>query len=98
MSAIITGYVYNYMPEELEHMRPVDYYDVVRFYLVLQTMKKYKMNFDDIKSIQKHKSRTIQLAKVPVGMPSLNRQCMTVKEVYAYLKGTALLTEINKIE
>ena len=98
MSAIITGYVYNYMPEQIEHMRPVDYYDIVRFYLVFQTMKKYKMSFDDIKSIRKHNSRAIQLANVPIGLPSLNKQCMTVEEAYACLNGTALLTEINMIE
>lgn len=98
MSAIVTGYVYNYMPEEIDHMRPVDYYDIVRFYLVFQTMKKYNLGFEDIGSIRKHKSRTIQLANVPVGLPALNKQCMTVEEAYACLKGTPLLTQMDTID
>lgn len=93
ISAIITGYVYNYMPEQIDDMRPVDYYDVVRFYLVFQTMKKFKMSFEDISSIRKHKSRNIQLANVPIGLPLLNEQCLTVEEAYACLKGTPLLSE-----
>lgn len=98
MSAIITGYIYNYMPEEIDYMRPVDYYDIVRFYLVFQTMKKYKLGFDDICSIRKHTTRTIMLENVPVGLPVLNKQCMTVEEAYACLKGTPLLAETSMIE
>lgn len=98
MSAIITGYIYNYMPEEIHNMRPVDYYDIVRFYLVFQTMKKYRLGFDDIRSIQKHTTRTIILENVPVSLPALNKQCMTVEEAYACLKGTSLLTERGMIE
>mgnify|MGYP002260781612 CR=1 FL=1 len=98
MSAIITGYVYSYMAEEIDNMRPVDYYDIVRFYLVFQTMKKYKLEFDDIHSIRKHSSRTIMLKNIPVGLPTLDKQCMTVEEAYACLKGTLLLTENNLIE
>lgn len=98
MSAIITGYIYNDMPEEIDYMRPVDYYDIVRFYLVFQTMKKYKLGFDDICSIRKHTTRTIMLENVPVGLLVLNKQCMTVEEAYACLKGTPLLAETSMIE
>ena len=98
MSAIITGYVYNYMAEEIDHMRPVDYYDIVRFYLVFQTMKKYDLVFDDIHSIRKHSSRAIMLKNVPLGLPSLNKQCMTVEEAYTCLKGTPLLTGNGMVE
>ena len=35
MSLIIAGFIYNYIPEEINYMRPVDYYDVVRFSLCL---------------------------------------------------------------
>lgn len=98
MSAIVTGYVYNYMPEEIDHMRPVDYYDIVRFYLVFQTMRKYKLSFEDISSIRKHKTRTVLLANVPVGLPVINKQCMTVEEAYMCLKGTPLLAEKSMIE
>ena len=80
ISAIITGYIYHCMPEQIDNMRPVDYYDIVRFYLVFQTMKKYQLNFDDIDSIKKHTSRTIQMANVQVGLPFLNKQCLTVDE------------------
>lgn len=98
MSAILTGYVYNYMAEEIDYMRPVDYYDIVRFYLVFQTMKKYELGFEDIHSIRKHSSRTIMLKNVPVGLPALNKQCMTTEEAYACLNGTLLLTENSMIE
>lgn len=98
MSAIITGYLYNYMPEEIDYMRPVDYYDIVRFYLVFQTMKKYKLSFEDINSVRKHYSRTVLLANVPLGLPSLNKQCMTEEEAYACLRGTTLLEATNLIE
>ena len=97
-SAIISGYVYNYMAEEIDQMRPIDYYDIVRFFLVFQTMKKYNFGFEDIMSIRKHKSRSLQLANVLVGLPSLNQQCMTIDEAYACLKGTPLLQETNMIE
>lgn len=61
-------------------------------------MKKYKLEFDDIHSIRKHSSRTIMLKNIPVGLPTLDKQCMTVEEAYACLKGTLLLTENNLIE
>ena len=86
------------MPEEIDNMRPVDYYDIVRFYLVFQTMKKYNLAFDDISSIRKHKCRNIQLANVPVGLPSLNEHCLTEEEAYACLKGTPLLFETYWVE
>lgn len=91
MSAIITGYVYNGMAHEIDYMRPVDYYDVVRFYLVFQTMKKYNIGFDDIDSIKKHRKRSLTLENVPIGLPTINEQCMTEEE--ACLKGTPLLRE-----
>ena len=98
MSAIITGYVYNYMPEQIDNMRPVDYYDIVRFYLVFQTMKKFNLGFDDITSIRKHKSRNVHLANVPVGLPSFNGKCLTPEEAYSCLKGIYLLPETKLID
>ena len=49
-------------------------------------------------SIRKHKSRSLQLGNVSVGLPSLNKQCMTIDEAYACLKGTPLLQGTNMIE
>lgn len=93
MSAIITGYVYNYMPEQIARMRPIDYYDIVRFFLVFQTMKKFNLGFEDIDSIRKHTSRKVVLANVPVSLPTLNGRCLTENEAYACLKHTLLLHE-----
>lgn len=98
MSAIITGYVYNYMAWEIDKMRPIDYYDVVRFYFVFQTMKRYNLGFGEISSIKKHKSRVVRLANLDVCLPSVDKHCMTVEEAYACIKGTPLLSQMDLIE
>lgn len=96
-SAIITGYVYNHIATQIDNMRPVDYYDIIRFYLVFQTMKKYELDFEDI-SVRKHCSRSITVKNMKIELPAINKKCMTVDEAYACFKGTSLLPENNMIE
>ena len=61
-------------------------------------MKKYQMSLEDIDCIRKHKKRMITLANIPIGLPLLNKQCMTEEEAYASLKGMSLLVQTNIIE
>lgn len=91
-AAIVTGFVYNDMPWEIDTMRPVDYYDVVRFYLVFQTMKHYNLDFKDITSIKKHNNRALGLANIEICLPTMNGKCLSVEEAYVCIKGTSLLT------
>ncbi|MBO5371296.1 MAG: hypothetical protein J6A75_01100 [Lachnospiraceae bacterium] len=56
------------------------------------------MSLEDIDCIRKHKKRMITLANIPIGLPLLNKQCMTEEEAYASLKGMSLLVQTNIIE
>lgn len=90
-AAVVTGYVYNYMPLGIEHMRPVDDYDVMRFYLMFLTMKKYNFGIDSINSVRKHSKNYINFGDVDIYLPSVNECSLSTEEAMIQLKQTHLL-------
>lgn len=94
-SAIITGYVYNGMVFELENMRPVDAYDVLRFSLMFQTMKHYGI-VSGFGTIRRHKKIYITYKNVDIWLPVIDdKWYLTVEETYEYLGHTSLLVDIE---
>lgn len=91
-AAVVTGYVYNHMPEFIEQMRPVDDYDVVRFYLMFLTMKEYNIEIDYINSVRKHKKNYINFGNVDIYLPSVNECSLSIEKAISHLKQTPLLT------
>jgi predicted MPP superfamily phosphohydrolase len=53
-AAVITGYVYNNIPSKIPRMRRIDDSDIVRFYLMFATIKKYQIPFNEIETLRKH--------------------------------------------
>ena len=90
-AAVVTGYVYNHMPELIERMRPVDDYDVMRFYLMFLTMKEYNIEIDTINSVRKHKKNYINFGNVDIYLPSVNECTLSIEEAMNHLKQTPLL-------
>lgn len=94
-AAVITGYIYNDMPYELELMRPIDYYDVVRFYLMFLTMKRYGIGIDEVCSIRRSRKHSVIAGNMELPLPEVNGQCMDSKELTTALKNTPLLQDIR---
>ncbi|OCZ54294.1 metallophosphoesterase [Dehalobacter sp. TeCB1] len=90
-AAVVTGFVYNRKPELIEHMRPVDDYDVLRFYLMFLTMKEYNIGIDFINSVRKHRKNYITFGNVDIYIPSVNECSLSIEEVMIQLKKTPLL-------
>lgn len=90
-AAVVTGYVYNRMPELIEQMRPIDDYDVMRFYLMLLTMKEYNIGIDSINSVRKHRKNYVNFGNVDIYLPSVNGCSLSIEDALIQLKQTPLL-------
>ena len=90
-AAVVTGYVYNRLPELIEYMRPVDDYDVMRFYLMFLTIKEYNIGIDSISSVRKHSKNCINFGNVDIYLPSVNECSLSIEAAMIQLKQTPLL-------
>lgn len=90
-AAVVTGYVYNGMPFLIERMRPVDDYDIMRFYLMFLTMKQYNIGTDSIDSVRKHGKNYINFGNVDIYLPSVNDCSLSIQEAMIQLRQTPLL-------
>ena len=70
-AATITGYAYNNMPNMVNGMRPVDDYDIIRYFLMFWTIKEFGIN-EPIRTVQKHKKNYITLGDVKIFIPKVN--------------------------
>ena len=91
-AAVVTGYVYNGMPEGIAQMRPIDDYDVMRFYLMFLTMKKHNIGMDSISSVRKHSIDYIKFGNVDIYLPSVNECSLSIEGAMIQLKQTPLLS------
>ena len=96
-SAIITGYAFNGLPNDVANMRPVNDYDIVRFYLQFLTMKKYKINFKNIWTINRsqNKNEKIAFGNIEIPLPVINGLVMPIGEVMQALGQTPLLALVS---
>lgn len=90
-AAVVTGYVYNHMPELIENMRPVDDYDVMRFYLMFLTIKEYNIGIDSIGSVRRHRNNYFNFGNVDIYLPSVNECSLSLEAAMTQLKQTPLL-------
>ncbi len=96
-SAIITGYAWNELPQLIEKMRPVNDYDIARFFLQFVTMKKYNINFRNIRTIERSQDRKDKIAfgNVDLPLPVINGKMLTIEDVMLELGQTPLLALVN---
>lgn len=92
-AAVITGYVYNNVPHMIEDMRPLDDYDVIRFWLMFLTIKKYNIGMTDIHSVRKDKSNYIAFQNVDIYLPAVNNMVMPAEEVLQLMQKNDLGTD-----
>ncbi|MFF2017790.1 metallophosphoesterase [Paenibacillus sp. NPDC058177] len=90
-AAVITGYVFNRMPLSIEGMRPLDDYDVVRFWLMLLTMKQYGIDMGVIDTVRSDKKKHITFCNVDVYLPAVNNLSLNEDEVKMLMDKTPLL-------
>ncbi|WP_394920023.1 metallophosphoesterase [uncultured Robinsoniella sp.] len=91
-AAVITGYVYNNVPHMIEDMRPLDDYDVIRFWLMFLTIKKYNIGMTDIHSVRKDMSNYIAFQNVDIYLPAVNNMVMPAEEVLQLMQKNNLGT------
>lgn len=92
-AAVITGYVYNNVPHMIEDMRPLDDYDVIRFWMMFLTIKKYNIGMTDIHSVRKDKSNYIAFQNVDIYLPAVNNMVMPAEEVLQLMQKNNLGTD-----
>lgn len=92
-AAVITGYVYNNVPHMIENMRPLDDYDVIRFWLMFLTIKKYNIGMTDIHSVRKDRSNYIAFQNVDIYLPAVNNMVMPAEEVLQLMQKNYLGTD-----
>lgn len=94
-AAVVTGYVYNYMPAGIERMRPIDDYDIIRFYLMFLTMKKYDIGVDSVYSVRKHSKSFIHFGNIEVYLPEVNDLSLSLEEVKQQLYQTPVFSQLS---
>ncbi len=90
-AAIITGYAFNHMPDIVDGMRPLDDYDIMRFWLMLMTMKRYGITMQSIHSIKKHDKNRITFGNVDLYLPAVNNRTLAIEDVEKLLQQMPLL-------
>ncbi len=91
-AAVIAGYVWNGMPDGISYMRPLDDYDIIRFYLMFLTIKKFGLTMSDVNSVRKNPKHSIKVGNVDVYIPMVNNYTLDPEEVQIELRRTMLLS------
>lgn len=92
-AAVITGYVYNGMPYLIEEMRPLDDYDIIRFWLMFLTMKQYGIGMDYIYSVKGNGRKPIPFHGVDIYLPVVNGLSLSIEEVQQLLQSSPMLLD-----
>jgi len=92
-AAIITGYAYNRMPFLIRSMRPLDDYDIIRFWMMFQTIKKLGLDIDEFSTVRKgnRNDKYISFCNVDVYLPEIDGYSLSVNEMQALMQRTPLL-------
>lgn len=90
-AAVITGYVFNSMPSQLEYMRPLDDYDIIRFWMMFLTMKQF--NIKRVYHILSEKKKQILFGNVKIYLPSVNGLSLNVNDVTVLMQNTSFLSQ-----
>lgn len=90
-AVVITGYVFNRMPLSIEGMRPLNDYDVVRFWLMLLTIKQYGISIGVVNTVRSDKKKLITFCNVDLYLPAVNDLSLNVEEVKMLMQKTPLL-------
>lgn len=97
-AAVITGYVYNDMLYKIGGMRLLDDYDIIRFWLVLLTIRKFNLKMNDIGSIIKNREKSIPFLGVDIHLPMVNDSLsLSMDDVQNLLQKNPLLPKPQTI-
>lgn len=97
-AVVVTGRAYNNESSRIPYMRPLDDYDVIRFYLVLLTMKKYNISSNKVERIRKHPKNYLTIGKVDIYIPQVNDYSISPDELMLELRKTKLIPGYNNSE
>jgi hypothetical protein len=92
-AAVIAGYVWNGMAYGVSDMRPLDDYDIIRFYLMFLTIKKYGLTIGEVKRVRKNPDFSIKVGSVDIFIPLVNNYTLEPEEVQVELSKTKLLSK-----
>ncbi len=90
-AAVITGYVFNGKPFLIQQMRPLDDYDIMRFWLMFTTIKQYKIDTNSIYSVRSDNKNHIEFCNVEIRLPAVNDLALTINDVHELMQQTSLL-------
>ena len=92
-AAVITGYVFNGKPRLIESMRPLDNYDVMRFWLMFLTIKQYGIDVGSIDTVRSDKRKSISFCNIELYLPQVNNLSLEMADVERLIQQTPLLSE-----
>ena len=96
-AAVITGYVYNNMAHEIKRMRPLDDYDIIRFWMMFLTIQHFDIDAYCINSVVAQKKKKVEFQNVELYLPAINNLSLEVEELLPLLQQTTLLTMSHQI-
>ena len=94
-AAILTGYAWNRSIFWMDGMRPINDYDIARFFLQFMTMQKYNISFDKIYTVERSKKDKIAFGNIELWIPMVNGMQLTVEQVMIALSPTPLIEHVN---
>ena len=94
---LYTSYAYHDAIGYIGWMRPIDEYDIVRFYFVLLTVKKYSSDELWLGKIQRHASRYINFENVDIYLPVVDGKCLSVDEIIDCIEKDQMIEVKNGI-
>jgi|GEM_PF-6874601 len=91
-AAVLTGYIFNYNPSlnMKPNIRPIDHYDIVRFYLQFKTMLYYNIEFNELLTIRSSKKDGIIVGDSEIKLPIINSKQLPLTEAMNMLNNTYL--------
>lgn len=96
-AAVITGYVYNNMAYGIKDMRPLDDYDIMRFWMMFLTIQCFGIDAYCINSVLAQKKKKIEFQNVELYLPAVNDLSLEVEQVLPLLQQTTLLINSNQL-
>jgi len=85
-AAVITGYVWNGFTSWIPMMRPLDDYDIMRFYLMFITMSRYGITPNSVDSVRSNKNRSFIFNNVELCLPAVNGASLSMEEATEILR------------
>lgn len=97
-AAVITGYVWNDEMRMIPYMRPLDDYDVIRFYLMFKTIREFGIDLESINKVHKHQKHFFEYGNVKMFIPKVNNNHLSLESLLENSFSEQFQIEFNSVK